>query len=113
MSDTQAMQAQLMSEIAAAADAGTLEALRVAALGKSGSITALLKTLGGMTPEERQSEGPRIHALREAVTEAIADTQGGARSAPRSTQRLATEATRHDAARRCRAAGQRSTRSAR
>ena len=49
-----------------------LEAERVAALGKQGAVTGLLKTLGGMTPEERQSEGPRIHALREAVTEAIA-----------------------------------------
>ncbi|WP_218850249.1 MULTISPECIES: phenylalanine--tRNA ligase subunit alpha [Sphingomonas] len=49
-----------------------LEALRVAALGKNGSITALLKTLGGMSPEERQSQGPRINGLREAVAGAIA-----------------------------------------
>ena len=67
MSDIQAMQAQLVDDIAAAADLDALEALRVAALGKSGSVSALLKTLGGMSPEERQSEGPRIHALREAV----------------------------------------------
>jgi len=71
MSDIEAIQAQLVSEIEAAADAGAVEALRVAALGKAGSITALLKTLGGMTPEERQAQGPRIHALRETVTAAL------------------------------------------
>ncbi|MGN6278548.1 MAG: phenylalanine--tRNA ligase subunit alpha [Sphingomonas sp.] len=65
------MQGELLGRIAAADDLDTVEALRVEALGKSGSVTALLKSLGKMTPEERQSEGPRIHGLREAVTEAI------------------------------------------
>jgi len=72
MSDYQAMQAELLGEIEGAADLSALEALRVAALGKTGSVSALLKTLGGMTPDERQAKGPQIHALREAVTEAIA-----------------------------------------
>lgn len=49
-----------------------LEGLRIKHLGKSGDISALLKTLGGMSPEERQAEGPKIHALREAVTDALA-----------------------------------------
>ena len=71
MSDIEAIQAQLVSEIEAAADAGAVEALRVSALGKAGSITALLKTLGGMSPEERQAQGPRIHTLRETVTAAL------------------------------------------
>src|SRR4051812_50216596 len=67
-SDTHA----LLARIEAAPDLQALEAERVAALGKQGAVTALLKSLGGMTPEERQVEGPRIHALREAVSEAIA-----------------------------------------
>src|SRR5436853_4618556 len=67
-SDTQA----LISRIEKAPDLAALEAERVAALGKQGAITQLLKTLGGMTPEQRQSEGPWIHALRESVSEAIA-----------------------------------------
>ena len=53
-------------------------------------MTGLLKTLGGMTPEERQSEGPRIHALREAVTEAIAARKAALEEAALE-QRLATE----------------------
>jgi phenylalanyl-tRNA synthetase alpha chain len=73
MSDYQAMQAGLVADIGGAADLDALEALRVAALGKAGSVSALLKTLGGMSPEERQAQGPQIHALREAVTAAIAN----------------------------------------
>ena len=72
MSDIEAIQTQLLGDIEAAADANAVEALRVAALGKAGSITALLKTLGGMSPEERQAQGPAIHALRESVTAALA-----------------------------------------
>ena len=58
--------------IAEAADAPALEALRVAALGKSGEVTALLKTMGSLSPDERQERGPKIHALREAVSAALA-----------------------------------------
>jgi len=81
---------ELISRIAAAPDLAALEQVRVAALGKSGSVTAQLKTLGAMTPERRASEGPRINALREAVTSAI-----GARRATLENveldRRLATE----------------------
>jgi phenylalanyl-tRNA synthetase alpha chain len=62
----------LLAGIEQAADLQALEQARVAALGKQGAITQLLKSLGGMTPEQRQVEGPRIHALRERVAEAIA-----------------------------------------
>ena len=72
MTDLDQMRAELIGQIDAATTPEAVEAIRVAALGKSGSVTALLKTLGGMTPEQRQSEGPRIHALREAVTDALA-----------------------------------------
>jgi phenylalanyl-tRNA synthetase alpha chain len=62
-----------LDRIAAAQDLDALEGLRVEFLGKQGSISALLKTLGGMSPDERQAEGPRIHGLRESVTNALAD----------------------------------------
>lgn len=64
---------EALTRIAAAQDLDALEGLRVEFLGKQGSISALLKTLGGMSPEQRQAEGPRIHALRESVTNALAD----------------------------------------
>lgn len=72
MSDIEAIQTQLLGDIEAAADANAVEALRVSALGKAGTITALLKSLGGMTPDERQAQGPAIHGLRETVTTALA-----------------------------------------
>jgi phenylalanyl-tRNA synthetase alpha chain len=62
----------MLAAVASAADLTALEAQRVALLGKQGSVTALLKALGAMTSEQRSSEGPRINALREAVTSAIA-----------------------------------------
>ncbi len=61
-----------LGRIAGAEGLDALEALRVEFLGKQGSISGLLKTLGGMSPEQRQSEGPKIHGLRESVTEALA-----------------------------------------
>ena len=57
--------------VIAGADADALEAQRVAALGKAGWISAALKTLGAMSPEERQVQGPRIQGLRAQVAEAI------------------------------------------
>lgn len=64
----------LNRSLTAIADSPSLDALeaeRIAALGKQGWISALLKTLGQMSPEQRQSEGPRIQGMRAAVSEAI------------------------------------------
>jgi phenylalanyl-tRNA synthetase alpha chain len=62
----------LLDRIAAANDLQELDSVRVSLLGKSGEITAKLKSLGSMDPEARAAEAPKIHALRERVTDAIA-----------------------------------------
>jgi phenylalanyl-tRNA synthetase alpha chain len=80
----------LIDRIRAAPDIPALEALRVSALGKSGSITAQLKSLGKMDPETRASEAPKIHAFREAVTEAISGRKAALETAELD-RRLATE----------------------
>src|SRR5262245_42597387 len=72
MSDIATLEQQLLSSIAAASDEAALESVRVAALGRNGSITALLKTLGTMTPAERRVQGPLINGLKDKVTEALA-----------------------------------------
>jgi phenylalanyl-tRNA synthetase alpha chain len=72
MTDLRTLETELLPAIAAAADEAALEAVRVAALGKSGSVSALLKTLGTMTPEQRKEQGPLINGLRDRVTAAIA-----------------------------------------
>jgi len=72
MSDIQILERETLSAIASASDEAALEAVRVAALGKKGSISELLKTLGGMTPDERKENGPKFNGLRDRVTTAIA-----------------------------------------
>jgi phenylalanyl-tRNA synthetase alpha chain len=65
-------EALMMRTIDAAADDARLEAVRVAALGKRGSISALLGTLGRVSPEERRQRGPLINGLKDRITQAIA-----------------------------------------
>lgn len=72
MTDIQQLNDTLTAQIAAASTLDELEGVRIAALGKQGSVSALLKSLGAMTPDERQTQGPLINALRERVTGAIA-----------------------------------------
>ncbi|MDE1938096.1 MAG: phenylalanine--tRNA ligase subunit alpha [Alphaproteobacteria bacterium] len=72
MSDIQALERQILDAIASAADEAALEAVRVSVLGKKGSVSELLKSLGGMTPDERKSNGPLFNGLRDRATAAIA-----------------------------------------
>jgi phenylalanyl-tRNA synthetase alpha chain len=73
MSDTAAeLEQRTLAEIAGAADEAALETVRVAALGKNGSVTALLKTLGGLPPEQRKIQGPAINGLKDRVNAALA-----------------------------------------
>jgi phenylalanyl-tRNA synthetase alpha chain len=88
--DLDQLRGDLLAAIDAAAGLDALEAVRVHALGKQGAVTGLLKTLGGMSPDERQAQGPRIHGLREAVTEALAGRKAGLEKAALDA-RLASE----------------------
>ena len=71
MSDIAQLEQQILRAVAAAADEAALESVRVAALGKKGSVSELLKTLGTMSPEERKEKGPAINGLKDRVNEAI------------------------------------------
>ena len=90
MSDLDQLQQQTLAAIGAAGDEAALEAVRVAALGKAGSVSALLKTLGAMTPDERKAQGPRINGLKDAVTAALAARKAALAEAALAA-RLATE----------------------
>jgi phenylalanyl-tRNA synthetase alpha chain len=72
MTDLSTLERDLLGQVGAAPDEAALEALRVAALGKKGTISELLKTLGSMTPDERRQKGPLINGLRDSVQGAIA-----------------------------------------
>ena len=67
-----ALDTDLLEKIRGAANLAALDQLRVSVLGKAGTITARLKSLGSMDPETRAAEAPKIHAHREEVTAAIA-----------------------------------------
>src|SRR6202030_3945349 len=71
MSDLANLESEILSQIAAAGDEAALEAVRVAALGKKGSISALLATLGKMSPDERKTLGAAINLAKDAVTHAL------------------------------------------
>src|SRR5450755_3200154 len=90
MSDIAALEKQITSAIASAKDEAGLEAVRVAALGKSGSVSVLLKTLGAMTPDQRKVQGPAINGLKDRVTAAIAAAKDGL-AASALDARIATE----------------------
>jgi phenylalanyl-tRNA synthetase alpha chain len=84
------MTTDALQRITAAPDLSALETLRVEFLGKQGSVSGLLKTLGAMSPEERQEKAPAIQALRQAVADALADRKA-AFEAEDLARRLATE----------------------
>ena len=69
--EAEKLESEIIAAIDAAQDARALEDVRVAALGKKGSVSALLKTLGGMSNDERQVNGPLFNALRDKLTDAI------------------------------------------
>jgi phenylalanyl-tRNA synthetase alpha chain len=81
MNDLDQLKTEALDAIGAAATLDALDAERVRLLGKQGSVSALLKTLGSMTPAQRQTEGPRINGLREAVASAIAERKASLESA--------------------------------
>jgi phenylalanyl-tRNA synthetase alpha chain len=72
MSDLDQLKQSILADIATAADEAAIENVRVNALGKKGSISELLKTLGTMSPEERQTRGAAINLLKNDVTAEIA-----------------------------------------
>src|SRR5260370_5542760 len=79
MTDLRALETELLAAVTAAKDETALEAARVGALGRNGSVSALLKTLGTMTPEARKEQGPLINNLKYRISAAIAARQDALR----------------------------------
>ncbi len=71
MADTDSLLAEALQAIEASSDEASLDALRVAYLGKKGSLTAQLKSLGQLAPEERPAAGEKINAAKRQLQEAI------------------------------------------
>ena len=61
----------IIGRVAAAGDLAALDEVRVAALGKKGSVTELVKRLGGLPPEQRREAGQAFNALKQEVEAAL------------------------------------------
>jgi len=72
MTDIAALQSEILAQVSAATDEAALDAVRVGTLGKKGSVSALLATMGKLSPDERKVQGPLFNGLRDTITEAIA-----------------------------------------
>ena len=73
MSELSQLENSIFNDIAAASDEAALEAVRVSALGKKGTISGELAKLGSMSPDERKTFGPAINGLRDRVTSALTE----------------------------------------
>jgi len=71
MTDFDTLAANAVTDVQAAATLEALDQLRVRLLGKQGEVTALLKQLGALPPEQRKAQGEQINRLRDALTEAL------------------------------------------
>lgn len=71
--DLEILRQEVLSELTGAADMRAWDAIRVGTLGKSGRLTALLKALGKMAPDERKARGVALNRLRDDLTRAIED----------------------------------------
>jgi len=91
MSDLELLERDIHAAIDGASDEAAIETVRVAALGKKGSVSELLKGLGAMTPDERKVMGPALNGLRDRVTEALSARRASLKEAGLAA-RLASEA---------------------
>jgi phenylalanyl-tRNA synthetase alpha chain len=69
--DTNTLEQELTDAIRGAGSIEDLERARVAALGKKGRVTELMKGLGAMAPEDRKAAGPAYNALKDRITAEI------------------------------------------
>jgi len=90
MSDIDQLSSKAIADIAAADTPDALEALRVALLGKSGSITAQLKSLGALPGDQRKAAGEAINRARDAIGAALSARKAALDEAALDA-RLATE----------------------
>jgi phenylalanyl-tRNA synthetase alpha chain len=88
--DLDALTKSLLDEVRKAPDLASLESVRIAALGKKGQISDLMRQLGGMKPEERKSFGAAVNLLKDRISAALEERKAELEAAAL-VARLATE----------------------
>ncbi|MGQ9364719.1 phenylalanine--tRNA ligase subunit alpha [Azospirillum sp. ST 5-10] len=76
-----ALKNELLTLVNEAPDLAALEEVRVAALGKKGRVTGLMKELGGLSPDERRARGAALNALKDEIAAAIDARKAGLQAA--------------------------------
>jgi phenylalanyl-tRNA synthetase alpha chain len=69
--DIESLERRLVAEISAADNLAALEQVRIAALGKKGSVSELMAQLGKMAPEQRKDFGQAVNAVKTRVSDAL------------------------------------------
>lgn len=80
-----------LEQVAAAVDERALDEVRVRFLGKKGALTAQLKSLGSLPPEQRREAGQQINQAKQVLEQAIAE-RGVLLARVRLDERLVREA---------------------
>jgi len=91
MQDIGSIVERALAEFRAAADPAALENCKARYLGKNGELTALLRTLGALAPEERKQHGARINTGKARIEQALEARRADLAGA-RLQQRLAEDA---------------------
>src|SRR5450432_795894 len=90
--DLLALKNETDAALAAAADLRAWDAVRIAVLGRNGSLTGFLRDLGKTPPERRRERGAALNQLKDALTAAFESRKADLESAALD-ERLANERT--------------------
>jgi len=71
MKEWEDQKTKLVASIHSASTLDELEDIRITALGKKGTITGLMKSLGSLDPDKRKQAGQLLNAIKEEVASAI------------------------------------------
>ena len=77
MTDLDTLRSTYLARVANAPDVAALEEVRLAALGKKGEISLMMRELGRMTPEERQTTGAALNRIRDEIDAALRARKSG------------------------------------
>src|SRR5438876_26998 len=70
--DLESLKSEAQAAITAAGSLPELQSVESRLLGRSGSVTALMKTIGTLPPEERPAFGQRVNRLKDELAGAVA-----------------------------------------
>jgi phenylalanyl-tRNA synthetase alpha chain len=72
LGDLSGLRDRILADLAAASTLEALEALRVSALGKKGSLTAVFSALRDLSPEDKRAAGQEVNAVKLVIEDALA-----------------------------------------